>query len=243
MRNNEATIFIFIASIAIGILISMNISFKKVNARAFLNVKQYQEAIHEKNKLYAEVSNLKEKYNAYNEKLEKYEHQLSSEKEIREEVSEEIFQNKLQLGTIPVEGPGVKIVLNDADKESFEGGTYEENKLKLIHNTDIIQVINDLKNAKVEAISLNGQRITNVSDIYCDGTFIGINSGIKLLAPFYIEVIGDKTSIKEYMMRSDGYLQILMLRKIYVDIQEKDKIIVPATNNNKKPKNIKSIEK
>ncbi len=48
MRNNEATIFIFIASIAIGILISMNISFKKVNARTFLNVKQYQEALNEK---------------------------------------------------------------------------------------------------------------------------------------------------------------------------------------------------
>ncbi|RHW66354.1 DUF881 domain-containing protein, partial [Clostridium botulinum] len=30
------------------------------------------------------------------------------------------------------------------------------------------------------------------------------------------------------MLRNDGYLQILMLRKIYVDIQEKDKIIVPA---------------
>ncbi|MHB9928126.1 DUF881 domain-containing protein [Clostridium botulinum] len=243
MRKNEATIFIFIASIAIGILISMNISFKKVNARTFLNVKQYQEALNEKNKLYAEVSNLKEKYNDYYEKLEKYENQLSNEKEIREEVNKEIFQNKLQLGTIPVEGPGVKIVLNDADKQLFEGGTHEENKLKLIHNTDIIQVINDLKNAKVEAISLNGQRITNISDIYCDGTFIGINGGIKLLAPFYIEVIGDKASIKEYMLRNDGYLQILMLRKIYVDIQEKDKIIVPAYTNDKKPKNIRSTEK
>lgn len=73
---------------------------------------------------------------------------MSNEKEIREEVNKEIFQNKLQLGTIPVEGPGVKIVLNDADKQLFEGGTHEENKLKLIHNTDIIQVINDLKMLK-----------------------------------------------------------------------------------------------
>ncbi len=39
MRNNEATIFIFIASIAVGILISMNISFKKVNARTFFKCK------------------------------------------------------------------------------------------------------------------------------------------------------------------------------------------------------------
>ncbi|MCS4463675.1 hypothetical protein JTT01_03480 [Clostridium botulinum] len=70
----------------------MNISFKKVNARTFLNVKQYQEALNEKNKLYAEVSNLKEKYNDYYEKLEKYENQLSNEKEIREEVNKEIFK-------------------------------------------------------------------------------------------------------------------------------------------------------
>ncbi|MCS4463674.1 hypothetical protein JTT01_03475 [Clostridium botulinum] len=39
-------------------------------------------------------------------------------------------------------------MLNDADKQLFEGGTHEENKLKLIHNTDIIQVINDLKMLK-----------------------------------------------------------------------------------------------
>lgn len=243
MRNNEATIFIFIASIAIGILISMNISFKKVNARTFLNGKQYQEAINEKNKLYSENSNLKEKYNDYYEKLKKYESKLSDQKEIREEVGKEIFENRLQLGNIAVQGPGLRIVLKDADKKLFEGGTYEENQLKLIHNTDLIQVINDLKNSGAEAISLNGQRITNTSDVYCDGTLIGINGGIKLLAPFYIDVIGDKASIREYMLRSDGYLQILMVRKIYVDIQEKDKIIVPAYSGDKKPKNIKSTEK
>lgn len=45
------------------------------------------------------------------------------------------------------------------------------------------------------------------------------------------------------MLRNDGYLQILMLRKIYVDIQEKDKIIVPAYTNDKKTKNIRSTEK
>lgn len=243
MKNNEATIFIFIASIAIGILISMNISFKNVNVRNFLNAKQYQEALNEKNKLFSELSNLKEKYNDYHGKLGKYEDTLKNEKEIREELEKEIFQNKLQLGTIAVQGPGLRIVLNDADKELFQGGTYEENQRRLIHNTDLIQVINDLKNAGAEAIALNGQRITNLSDVYCDGPLMGVNNGVKLVAPFYIDVIGDKASIKEYMLKNDNYLQILIFRKIYVDIQEKDEVIIPAYEGVQRKNNIKTMEK
>ena len=60
MKNNEATIFVFIASIIIGLLIAMNIGFEgKSN---FLDVKQYNEAYNERSKLYSELNNLKQQY-------------------------------------------------------------------------------------------------------------------------------------------------------------------------------------
>lgn len=44
MKNNEASTFVFIASIIIGILISMNISFTRTTDRVFLSAKQYQDS-------------------------------------------------------------------------------------------------------------------------------------------------------------------------------------------------------
>ncbi len=57
MKNNEATIFVFIASIIVGLLIAMNIGFEGKNN--FLDVKQYDEAYNERTKLYSEINNLK----------------------------------------------------------------------------------------------------------------------------------------------------------------------------------------
>ena len=70
MKNNEATIFVFIASVIIGILISMNIGFKgKIN---FLDVQQYDQAYNERTKLYSQLNNLKQQYYSTNAKLKKY---------------------------------------------------------------------------------------------------------------------------------------------------------------------------
>ena len=70
MKNNEATIFVFIASVIVGLLIAMNIGFDgKTN---FLDVKQYDEAYSERTKLYTELNNLKQQYFNINSKLQKY---------------------------------------------------------------------------------------------------------------------------------------------------------------------------
>ena len=153
MKNNEATIFVFIASIIIGLLIAMNIGFEGKNN--FLDVKQYDEAYNERTKLYSELNNLKEQYYNTNSKLKKYDSGDVKKYEVLEEIQKEVSYNNIILGKSDVEGQGVKITLEDGTNNFDEYPSMAQ----LIHDADIVKVINDLRNAGAEAISVNGQRI------------------------------------------------------------------------------------
>lgn len=233
MKNNEANIFVFIASIIIGILISMNMSFVKGNTskRVFLSAKQYQDAYNYKNQLYNQISALSEQYRDNYNKLNKYKDNEQNETQIVTEINQELNQNNMELGKVAVEGQGIKIFLNDAVME--DGLDAFQYQMKLVHNTDVIQVINDLKNAGAEAISINGHRMVDTSEIYCSGPFLRVN-GVKIASPFSIDAIGNKDVLYNYMISNENYLKILMTRKIVVKVTKSNKIKIPVYNGDYK---------
>lgn len=231
MKNNEANTFVFIASIIIGILISMNISFSRSNESVFLSAKQYQDAYNNKNKLYGNIVGLVEQYDKYSSKLEKYKNNEQSEEQVASGIVEELSENGIILGKTAVEGQGIKINLNDANTNDVEN--IFDYQLRLIHNTDIIQVLNDLRNAGAEAISINGQRVVDSSEVYCSGPFLRVN-GVKIAAEFSIYAIGNKEVLYNYMMSNENYLKTLMIRKIRVNVDQSNKIQIPAYTGEQK---------
>lgn len=231
MKNNEANIFLFAASIIIGILISMNISFNKGTTTTFLSSSQYQDAYNYKNQLYSEISSLVNVYNTYEQKLEKYKVIETNKSSITDEINKELEQNNMILGKVQVQGQGLSIILNDADSKYFDN-TFDD-QFRLVHNTDIIQVMNDLKNGGAEAISINNQRIVDSSEIYCSGPFLRIN-GVKIAAPFTINAIGNKEVLYNYMMSDENYLKGLMIRKVKVNVTQSDLVRVSAFIGNEK---------
>lgn len=231
MKNNEANTFVFIASIIIGILISMNISFTRGNERVFLSAKQYQDAYNYKNKLYSDLVGIREQYDKYQAKLQKYKNNEQNEEQVENEIKQELEENAMILGKTAVEGQGIKIRLNDASTENIQSP--DEYEMRIIHNTDIIQVLNDLRNAGAEAISINGQRIVDSSEVYCSGPFLRVN-GVKIAAEFNIYAIGNKEVLYNYMMANENYLKTLMFRKIIVVVEQSDKVKIPAYTGEQK---------
>ena len=69
---------------------------------------------------------------------------------------------------------------------------------QLIHDFDIVEVINDLRNAGAEAISVNGERIIYDNYGLCAGSNIDLN-GIKIVPPFYISAIGNEDVLYNYL--------------------------------------------
>lgn len=214
MRVNEANIFLFIATIIIGILIAMN--FNLDGKERFLDVEQYEIAYNERLKLQNEIGDLEKKYDELSNKIEKYESGTKTGLEVMGDMYEETRKNKMSLGLLPVEGDGIKITLNDSLDYLSGKATVTPNML--IHDYDLIRVINDLRSAGAEAISVNGYRITYSSSTLCVGSTISLDK-IKIGAPFSIIAIGDKEAMKTYLETQDNYVNKLKLRTCFVEVE------------------------
>lgn len=227
MARNDAKYFILIGSIVIGTLVSSNIDTSNKTSFKILNATQYREAIDERYSLKNDIEGLSEKYSESKLKLDKYNNEDTSSSEILKDIQKELdFNNKI-MGTTEVTGPGIEITLNDSMSDY-----YETNDIySIIHDQDMIQVINDIKNSGAEAIGINGMRIVDRTKIYCNDVFLRIND-VLISAPFNISVIGNKDSMRKYLLSADNYLAYLQVRGIYVSIDDKDAIKIPAYMGN-----------
>jgi uncharacterized protein YlxW (UPF0749 family) len=244
MKFNEINIFIFIASIIIGVLISLNISFDGGTSTVVLSANQYQDAYNLRNKLQGDISNIKKQYNDNLVKLEKYKSDNPNSSKVLQDINNELSKNKSLLGTTEVVGKGLKITLNDASWEFDSSASNDIEKWSsLIHNTDIMLILNSLRNAGAQAISINDERVLSISEVYCFGQFIRVN-GVNLPAPFYINVIGDPDVIKNYVLGQDSYLKMLRdLRRIEVNVETLNEIKIPSYNGEVKYNYMKELDK
>ena len=127
------------------------------------------------NSLRDEVLKWKEKYDNISWQLDNSEKTLAK---IREdatkndsssaEMEKQISLNNGLIGITNLEGQGVAITLRDdptATKETI--GIFDDISNHIIHDGDLRAVVNELKNAGAEAISINGQRLVNTTAITC----------------------------------------------------------------------------
>lgn len=231
MKNNEATVFIFIAAIIIGFLIASNMSFEKENKIVFLNAEQYQEAYKEKNTITKDMLLLNGKFLAMKDKLDKYEKSSKNVDKLYSEVKEELYNYKTLNGSNEVYGKGFTITLEDYNNlENDKDST----SLDIVHDKDIYNIVNDLRAAGAEGISINGERIVNTSEIYCFGPEILIN-GKRSPSPYVFNVIGDSEKIKTYILLQENTLGKIYFERPLIKIiisDEIEKTILPAYNFN-----------
>lgn len=228
MKNNEATLFVFIACIIIGILITSNLNFSKSTKTVFLNSRQYEQQYNYKNVLTSQVDELRSKYMDLSQKLNKLENNKDAEGEVKA-IQDELNSEKELAGETNVEGEGVVITINDGT-DKFRGKVIKTNEdlEGLIHNFDIDYIVNDLRSAGAEAISVNGLRVVNSTEIYCTGPFIRIN-GVTAASPFTIRAIGNKDQLKDYMTADSNFLHTLLkYRGINGSITQSDDVKIEA---------------
>ncbi len=130
----------------------------------------------------------------------------------------------LVAGTSEVEGPGIKVTLNDSAK--VINPEINPNVL-LIHDEDILSVINELFVSGAEAISINGQRIISTSYVRCVGPVVNIN-GTRLSAPFIVSAIGDPQTLESALKIPGGVVDNLTPWGINISITPFENIIIPA---------------
>ena len=184
---------------------------------------------YEENNLRAEVLKYKERYENKYKELEKAEEQLEKERENStkndsnlKEKDENITQGNKIIGLAEVKGPGVIITLTDSKKDISSSLNPSD---LIVHDLDVLSVINELKNAGAEAISINDQRLIPTSGIICGGNIIDIN-GEKVGAPFVIKAIGLREQLAA-LNRPGGYLERLKSYSIGAELKKSNNITIP----------------
>ena len=187
---------------------------------------------YEENQLRAEVLKYKEKYDNKLKELENAEKSLEKEREKATSNNEELENvevsikngNKV-LGLTEVTGPGVTITLNDSQNLNNVLNIMDA----VVHDVDVLAVINELKNAGAEAISINDQRLVPTTGITCGGNIIDIN-GEKVGAPFTIKAIGLPEQLAA-LERPGGYLNLLKEKySIVAELKREKSITIPKYN-------------
>lgn len=182
------------------------------------------------NSLRDEVLKYKEKYDNKYDELEKLETELEKERESTTKnnselasLEEQIKEGNKLLGLTEVTGEGVVVTLKD--NTSTPSNSVIDISQLLVHDMDILSVINELKNAGAEAISINNQRIVSTSAIACDGNVIQIN-GEKVGAPFEIKAIGLSEQLAA-LSRPGGYLSVLQDYGISAELTKAKNLTIP----------------
>lgn len=156
------------------------------------------------------------------------EYQVLADKELensglREKLLEELEYYKLISGTVDVHGEGVIVYIDDGTRELVEG---ENPNDVLVHDMDILMIINDLNNAGAEVISVNGQRIINTSAITCSGYTIRINEQF-FARPFEIRAIGDSKRMAAALVGPEGMGTYLKDYGVIFKLKIKEDIKIP----------------
>lgn len=195
-----------------------------------LSAKQYQEQINERSKLLTDISKLKHSNTEVTDKINEYTYGGRKDQRVIEDIKEEIEYNNMIIGTNSVKGDGIQIVLKDGIDNITE--EVQDNTLllvKTLHDNDMIQVINELKLAGAQAISINNQRVLPNSEVMCGWAFLRIN-GVKTPGPFTVKVIGNPNILISILDRTDSYIRTLKNREISVEITRKNGLVISGYN-------------
>lgn len=213
IKKGKLTMTITITIACFVLAFVMTMQFKIVNQTDITAIENMRET-----ELRTELANWKAKYEEaevkYQEtraKIEEYKQTKQSNEETEKLVNTELEQVNMTLGNTDVEGEGIEVILRETGNE----------EISKINADDLLVIVNALKLAGAEAISINDERIINMSDIVNINTtnsydlFIKVN-GQRILAPYVIKAIGNQTYLESALLGNGGYVD--ELKKIGHDI-------------------------
>lgn len=185
------------------------------------------------NELRDQVLKWKEKYDKVSvdlkkseQKLEDIRQQSTQNDETALEKESEIKLDNTFLGLTDVKGSGIVITLKDNNTVKRSNISPLDNiELYLVHAGDLVEVINALRNAGAEAISINGQRITNFTSVYCAGNVVVVN-GEKISSPVEIKAIGSPELLYGSITIPGGYLELMEETGVIIDVKKSDNILI-----------------
>lgn len=232
MEKGKKVISLVIFLITVVLVALIFIQFRTVEETNSIGIDSMQEEelrkeiLEWKNK-YEEVA---ERLNENNLKIDEYTNIIQNNQQASELLNSELEEYNMLMGKTNVIGNGVIILLTDSYERTYS-------------SSNLIYLVNELKYAGAEAISINGQRITNYSDIVTIQEKYMLINGERISSPYEVKAIGNKEKLLEILnFPVDGYIDNCKNQGYTISINTQDNIQIPAYSQEIVLKYIKEAE-
>lgn len=219
IKKGKITMTIIIGIMCFILLYVMFMQFRVVNETDITSLRtkrdsELREELETWQSRYEDTSNQLEQAKA---NLDEYKNKIDDSQAAAELLDKELKQAELNLGKTDVKGAGVVITLEDADVE--------------VDAEDLIKLMNELKRAEAEAISVNGQRITNLTEFADVDSYVVVN-GTRLSSTFTIQVIGNQKYLESGLTAKGGYVDTQISEGKKVSLAENNDITITKYDGN-----------
>jgi len=228
MKNKGAQVSLAIVCVVIGFAVTMQMKSVFKNTSYSLNQQTTDELraelIKEKDKsdsLYRQVVEYKNEITLFQQKA-------AENSDYSAVLAKQIQNAEIYSGRSDVEGPGIIFKLDDSKHTST---TDASATWYLLHDSDLLMAVNELRDAGAEAISINGERLLATTEIRCAGSVVSVNNN-RIAPPFEIRAIGDPETLEKALKMPSGIVDVLSPLGFDISIQKANKIKIERYKGN-----------
>jgi uncharacterized protein YlxW (UPF0749 family) len=154
----------------------------------------------------------------------KLQNAMASQTSSTKALNDSLQETKILAGLTELEGPGIRVELRDSKKPA--SGIFPADLI--IHDVDVLKVVNELWNAGAEAVTVNNHRVVGGTSFRCVGSVILVDN-VRISSPVIIRAIGDPATLQGALELPEGVLSDLKeIDPAMVGILKVDKQRVPA---------------
>ena len=215
MKKGKITVIVAMGLVALILTLTIFMQFKTVSLTDITAIETMRET-----ELREELAGWKTKYEETETKLTEIEEKINTYKTEMQDASkaellikEEYDDTQDYLGYTDLEGQGIIITLKNTPEKS-------------VVSENILTLVNELRLAGAEAISVNDERIVNTSEVIDVDTRFVIINGQRLVEPFVIKAIGDQKYLESSITIKGGYIDTMKANDIDVTYDTSDKVLI-----------------
>lgn len=220
--KGKGTMIVTIGAMTALLICVMMMQFKTIESTDIEALELMRET-----ELRTELASWKTKYEEANQqlidtqnKIAEYEEKIENNQEASELLEKEVEHASMILGSTDVIGNGVVITLKDND-------------YALIDGSDIYKLLNELRLAGAEAISVNDVRITSMTDVKSIAPGMITIGGERVISPYVVKAIGDQTYLESGLtLKNYGYMDLVLKSENKTGVLERKNDIIIYANRN-----------
>ncbi len=229
-KKNEIIMAVIICLVCIVFFAVMFMQFKTVEETDITAIENMRET-----ELRSAISEWKGKYEDAQEQLEnnrksiqEYKEKVEKNEEASELINKDLKETNMLLGKTDVTGEGIVITLANTQECTV---TYHH----------LIELVNELRYAGAEAISINDARIVMTEIVDIEGR-ISV-SGQRLTSPYVVKAIGNQTYLSSTLSLKDkGFIDRYQASGMSIKLEKSNNVKILKYNGEMNVKYMEEVE-